>query len=748
VSRPPVPPGAEPGVWMDRGALRLGGRRRLLLTGEYPYYRDDPARWPVKLAAIREAGLEVVSFYVPWRHHEAGGGFRFDGPGNRDLHGFLATVGRAGLLALPKPGPYVHAELPLGGLPDRVAPGRHPGRPAAVSATGEPARYLGAALPSGADPGYRQAVAGWLAAVGAALRRWQYPHGPVVAVQVGNEGWHGENAAPIDAVDYSAAAVEAFRRFAPGLEPPRHWSAPSDPDGLLPYLAWGAWAGGALRAGLRDVAGWLGLAVPALANLAPPARADRAAPTRAAGRYDAWYVRGLPDGDPTVHYGYTSWTGDAARDDEALVNYVLAAARGRGPNLEENWSLGWVDPAAALPAVSVYHGLLGLACGATGLSVYTACATAHWGPHLEWPGAAGGDGDNPGPAWRTPPYGEAAPIGVDGTPGRSYAALRVLAHFLAAAGTDLLEASTPYAVRWYGYRPYAAVGAWAEPLPGGVAGRPAPPTVAGSLVPLVTGCLRHRMPFSLAELPDGGGVAGRPAAAQPRPGAGPVVAPAGFFMAAAAQVLLAGFVAAGGRLLLVGELPTLDEPAPDGRSRPCTLLADEIARTGGDRVTVAAPGTGLPAALDGWLPVAAPPGVRPVTGAAARDGGAATGAPELLEFRRTDPAGGTFVFLFNRRDRTRRSRTSVDGADLEVLLCAYGCAVVRVKDGRLAACYVRNVDERTSTGEPVEVVYGTDRVASTGPGEVSVVAGPRGYAVRHTGASQQLTLPGGRVLRR
>jgi hypothetical protein len=126
-----------------------------------------------------------------------------------------------------------------------------------------------------------------------------------------------------------------------------------------------------------------------------------------------------------VHYGYTNWLGDTARDDEALANYLLAAKRARGPNLEENWSLGWVEPSTRIPGASIHNGLLGLACGATGLTVYTACATDQWDAHLDLDGV-------------TRPYGESAPVDASGKPGAAYPRLRTLTHFLAGQGTDLV----------------------------------------------------------------------------------------------------------------------------------------------------------------------------------------------------------------------------------------------------------------------------------------------------------------------
>jgi beta-galactosidase len=352
------------------GVLHLGGRPQLLLIGDYPYYRDDPRRWPAKLAALRAAGLTTVSFYVPWRHHEIDGRFVFDGPGNRDLTGFLAAIAEAGLYALAKPGPHVHAELPLGGLPDRLRPDRDP----RLRAARGPVRH-GRELPSLGDPVFAAEVDRWLAAAGDALKQWCFPNGPLIAVQAGNEGLYGETALAFDEYDPDRVLGDDLARFADGL----------------------------------------GLDVPAFANLSPPAP----------GRFAAWQARGLPE---HPHYGFTNWAGDTATDDSALDRFLLAATRARGPNLEENWSLGWAYPGWQSPATPIFNGLLGLACGATGLTVYTACATGDWGPDLAVPGI-------------DPPYGADAPIGLDARPGPAFEPLRVLTHFLAAEGAALVTAA-------------------------------------------------------------------------------------------------------------------------------------------------------------------------------------------------------------------------------------------------------------------------------------------------------------------
>ncbi len=660
---------------IEDGVLLIDDEPRLLVAGEYPYYRDDPARWEPKLRALRRAGLEVVTFYIPWRHHEidddhGGRSLRFDGKGDRDLVGFIDLVGRCGLRALPKPGPYVHAELPFGGMPDRVSPTCDPRREAATSAAGEPLRAEGLVLPAADGPGFRANARRWLMAVGDVLRGVQHPDGPIVAVQVGNEGAYGEAALEVDAEDYSPSAAAAFQAFAPGCGPPRAWVAPRTLADLRPYLLWGEWLGDAIASRLAWFAASLDLEVPMLANLPPPARAERHH-SRPGGRYDAWLLRNRPWRRPGVHYATTSWVGNATLDDEALVSNVLAAGVRRGPNLEENWSLRWADPLAEHANVPIFHALLRLACGATGATVYTACATDSWGSHLGLDRLA-------------PPYGDAAPVTVDGRAGPSFEPLRVLCHFLNGVGPEIARARPQPGITWCSYSPYAALGAW-DPRPAAVAGHelPAPST---TLAWMLEHCLQRAVPVALAdveaELPTG-----------------PLALRGGPFMAREAQARVAQRVAdERAPLLLLGAVPRLDE-----RFELCTTLAGALARPTDGRVSLAEPRDRqeLPAVVDAWL--ARLPGVaaRPPT-------------RSHVELRRVDPqADSTFVFLLSRSSETMRIRTEAGGLELAVRLPPYASSVVQVRDGLLTSCYVKGISEQAATGVPVEVRAGRQEIAAT-----------------------------------
>ena len=112
-----------PAVSIADRRVWVGDESRPLLSGEVHYWRLDPQVWSTALRSCRELGLKVLSTYVCWDFHElAPGQFDFVGTTNprRDLVGFLELVQREGFWLLIRPGPYIYAEWPNSGLPDRA----------------------------------------------------------------------------------------------------------------------------------------------------------------------------------------------------------------------------------------------------------------------------------------------------------------------------------------------------------------------------------------------------------------------------------------------------------------------------------------------------------------------------------------------------------------------------------------------------------------------------------------------------
>jgi len=87
------------------------------VMGEIHYSRLPKAEWLDRLRKMKTGGVDIVSSYVIWIHHEEEEGkFRFDG--SRDLRHFVECCRDCGLLFFLRIGPWSHAEVRHGGLPD------------------------------------------------------------------------------------------------------------------------------------------------------------------------------------------------------------------------------------------------------------------------------------------------------------------------------------------------------------------------------------------------------------------------------------------------------------------------------------------------------------------------------------------------------------------------------------------------------------------------------------------------------
>lgn len=87
------------------------------IMGEMHYSRYPKAYWEESLYKMKAGGVDVVSSYVIWIHHEEQEG-EYDFSGNKDLRAFVETCQKCGLHMVLRVGPWVHAEVRNGGFPD------------------------------------------------------------------------------------------------------------------------------------------------------------------------------------------------------------------------------------------------------------------------------------------------------------------------------------------------------------------------------------------------------------------------------------------------------------------------------------------------------------------------------------------------------------------------------------------------------------------------------------------------------
>ena len=104
-------------VEFDRYSLRVDGRRLIVRAGSLHYFRL-PARelWRDRIAKMKDAGLNAVDVYYPWNFHSERPGV-YDFADLRDIDHLHDLIEAAGLYLIARPGPYICAEVDLGGLP-------------------------------------------------------------------------------------------------------------------------------------------------------------------------------------------------------------------------------------------------------------------------------------------------------------------------------------------------------------------------------------------------------------------------------------------------------------------------------------------------------------------------------------------------------------------------------------------------------------------------------------------------------
>lgn len=85
--------------------------------GEFHYSRMREERWEDEIIKMRMGGINVVTTYIFWNHHEEEEGcFCFEG--RRDLRRFVQLCEKHGLYVILRVGPFDHGEVRNGGIPD------------------------------------------------------------------------------------------------------------------------------------------------------------------------------------------------------------------------------------------------------------------------------------------------------------------------------------------------------------------------------------------------------------------------------------------------------------------------------------------------------------------------------------------------------------------------------------------------------------------------------------------------------
>lgn len=101
----------------DNKSLFKGEKRWFPIMGEIHYSRYPDCGWKEALLKMKEGGVDIVSSYVIWIHHEEIEN-QFDWTGWRNLRKFVQAISECGLSMILRIGPWSHAEVRHGGFPD------------------------------------------------------------------------------------------------------------------------------------------------------------------------------------------------------------------------------------------------------------------------------------------------------------------------------------------------------------------------------------------------------------------------------------------------------------------------------------------------------------------------------------------------------------------------------------------------------------------------------------------------------
>jgi hypothetical protein len=134
--------------------------------GEFHYSRYSEAGWDEELLRMKAAGIQIISTYVFWIHHEEVEG-QFDWSGQRNLRRFVELCAKHGLYVWIRIGPWDHGEARNGGLPDWV---------------------IAKSVPRQNDPAYLTYVRRFFGEIGRQVNGLLWKDGgPIIGVQLENE---------------------------------------------------------------------------------------------------------------------------------------------------------------------------------------------------------------------------------------------------------------------------------------------------------------------------------------------------------------------------------------------------------------------------------------------------------------------------------------------------------------------------------------------------------------------------------
>lgn len=160
-------------ILVNNRYMTVGGKPIIPVMGEMHYSRIPKAQWEDVILKMKAGGINIIACYILWIHHEEIEG-QYDWSDNKDLRAFAKLCAKHGMWVYPRIGPWCHAEVRNGALPDWIL---------------QKANLKDRSN----DPVYQAYVDKWFKQIGLQLKGLMYKDGgSVIGTQLENEYGRGK----------------------------------------------------------------------------------------------------------------------------------------------------------------------------------------------------------------------------------------------------------------------------------------------------------------------------------------------------------------------------------------------------------------------------------------------------------------------------------------------------------------------------------------------------------------------------